>query len=165
VNSIDPNDKDYLKPSRDPNKPELGIRAVTSTNDGSARAVSTVRGHVIITDEPSGTDTGPTPMENVLASLLGCESVIIHLVAKAMDFKYSGADMESEGEIDRRGSAGVIGIKPYFSWVKVKITLKTNESAKRVEQLKKNVHLRCPAMNLLKDANVKVEDEWIVVPE
>lgn len=104
-------------------------------------------------------------MENVLASLLGRESVIIHIVAKAMDFKYSSANMESEVEIDRRGSAGVIGIKPYFSWVKVKITLQTNESANRVEQLKKNVLLRCPAMNLLKDANIKIEDEWIIVPE
>jgi hypothetical protein len=55
VNSIDPNDRDYLKPSRDPNEPELGIRAIISMNDGFARAVSTVRGHVIITDEPSGT--------------------------------------------------------------------------------------------------------------
>ena len=82
-----------------------------------------------------------------------------------MDFKYSSANMESEGEIDHRGSAGVISIKPYFSWVKVKITLQTNESANRVEQLKKNVLLRCPAMNLLTDANIKIEDEWIIVPE
>ena len=104
-------------------------------------------------------------MENVLASLLGCGSVIIHIVAKAMDFKYSSENMESEGEIDRWGSTGVIGIKPYFSWVKVKITLQTSGSAKWVEQLKENVLLRCPVMNLLKDANVKIEDEWIFVPE
>ena len=165
MNNINADDKDYLKPDVDPNKAMLGIRAVKSTNDATCRTVATVRGHVVINDEASGTDTGPTPMENVLASLLGCDSVIINMVAKTMDFKYSGVDMEADGEVDRRGSRGVVGIRPHFNWVKLKITLKTNESAARIEKLKKNVKLRCPVMNLLKDANVKVDDEGVIVPE
>ncbi|MBT7769154.1 MAG: OsmC family protein, partial [Rhodospirillales bacterium] len=104
MNNINADDKDYLKPNVDPNKAMLGVRAVKSTNDATCRTVATVRGHVVINDEASGTDTGPTPMENVLVSLLGCDSVIINMVAGLMDFKYSGVDMEADGEVDRRGS-------------------------------------------------------------
>ena len=45
-----------------------------------------------------------------------------------MKFKYSAADLECEGEVDQRGSRGV---RPYFNWVRLKITVHSRESAER----------------------------------
>jgi uncharacterized OsmC-like protein len=82
-----------------------------------------------------------------------------------MRFKYSGVDIEAEGELDQRGSRGVHGVRPYFNWVKLKIQVKTDEPAERFAKLRKNVEYRCPVMNLFRSANVEVLTEWIKVPK
>ena len=157
-------DEDLLEPSVDPNKKLLGIRKVSGTNEAGTRTVMKVRSHTVVTDEASGTDTGPTPLETTLAGLVGCEAVIINRCATAMRFKYSGVDIEGEGELDQRGSRGVHGVRPYFNWVKLKIQVKTDESPERFARLQKNVEYRCPVMNLFRSADVKVDAEWIRVP-
>ena len=85
---MDKDDKDLLPPGVDPNKKAIGIRKVTAINEASTRSVMTVRGHIVITDE-KGSDTGPTPLELTLSSLIGCEGVIINRCAEAMSFTYS----------------------------------------------------------------------------
>ncbi|MEN8197528.1 MAG: OsmC family protein, partial [Pseudomonadota bacterium] len=107
---------ELLEPSIDPNKHAIGIRRVSAQNKAATRTVMTVRSHELITDE-RGTDTGPTPLEMALSSLLGCEGVIINRCAQAMGFKYSAVEMDAEGEVDQRGSRGVRGVRPYFNWV------------------------------------------------
>ena len=88
-------DIDLLPPSIDPTKEALGIRRVSARNEASTRSVMMVRDHVVITDE-KGTNTGPTPLEMALSSLLGCEGVIINRCADAMRFAYTAVDMEAE---------------------------------------------------------------------
>jgi uncharacterized OsmC-like protein len=152
-----------LEPSVDPDKKALGIRKVTARNEARPRTVMMVRDHVVITDEKE-TDTGPTPLEMALSSLIGCEGVIINRCAEAMQFAYTGVDMEGEGEVDQRGSRGVQGVRPYFNWVKLRIRVHTNESQDRFERLIRNVEYRCPVMNLFKSADVKVIVDWQRVP-
>jgi len=157
-------DKDLLPPSIDPKKAAIGIRKVVARNEASTRSVMMVRNHVLVTDEP-GSDTGPTPLEMTLSSLLGCEGVIINRCAEAMGFNYSAVDLDGEGEVDRRGSRGVAGVRPYFNWVKLRIRVHSNETQERFEKLKKNVEYRCPVMNLFRSADVDVIAEWELVPE
>ncbi len=76
---------DLLPPSVDPNTAALGIRRVSARNEASTRSVMMVRDHILVTDE-KGTNTGPTPLEMTLSSLLGCEGVIINRCAEAMQF-------------------------------------------------------------------------------
>lgn len=157
-------DDDLLEPSVDPKKRAIGIRRVTAVNEGSTRTVMTVRGHTIVTDEKES-DTGPTPLEMTLASLNGCEGVIINRCAQAMGFKYSGVEIESEGEVDQRGSRGVRGVRPYFNWVKLTIRVKSSETPERFAKLAKNVEFRCPVMNLFRSADVDVTADWQLVEE
>lgn len=152
-------DPDLLKPSVDPNKKALGIRRVSARNEASTRTVIMVRDHVVITDEKES-NTGPTPLEMTLSSLLGCEGVIINRCAEAMKFQYTAVDLEGDGEVDQRGSRGVQGVRPYFNWVKLRIRVHTEESQERFERLTKNVEYRCPVMNLFKSADVDVEVQW-----
>jgi uncharacterized OsmC-like protein len=156
-------EQDLLEPSVDPNKKALGIRKVTARNEARPRTVMMVRDHVVITDEKE-TDTGPTPLEMALSSLLGCEGVIINRCAEAMQFTYTGVDLEGEGEVDQRGSRGVQGVRPYFNWVKLRIRVHTDESQERFERLIRNVEYRCPVMNLFKSADVEVMVDWQRVP-
>ena len=150
---------DLLPPSVDPNKKALGIRRVSARNEASTRSVMMVRDHVVVTDE-KGTDTGPTPLEMTLSSLLGCEGVIINRCAEAMQFSYTAVDMEADGEVDQRGSRGVQGVRPYFNWVKLRIRVHTEETQERFERLTRNVEYRCPVMNLFKSADVDVDIRW-----
>ena len=148
-------DNDLLEPSIDPKKRAIGIRKVSAVNEASTRGVMTVRGHTVITDEKKS-DTGPTPLEMTLASLNGCEGVIINRCAQAMGFKYAGVEIESEGEVDQRGSRGVRGVRPFFNWVKLTIRVKTSKTPERFAKLAKNVEFRCPVMNLFRSAGVEV---------
>ncbi len=158
-------DADLLPPSIDPNTKKIGIRRLTARNEAATRTVITVRDFEVVTDEPHDSNTGPTPLETVLAALAGCEGVIIKRCAAAMNFSYGAVDMECEGEVDARGSRGVPGVRPYFNWVKLGIVIHSNETPERLEKLRKNVEFRCPVMNLLRGANVEVTADWKMVPE
>lgn len=152
-------DTDLLAPSIDPHKKALGIRRVSARNEASTRSVMMVRDHIVITDEKES-NTGPTPLEMTLSSLLGCEGVIINRCAEAMKFSYTAVDMEADGEVDQRGSRGVQGVRPFFNWVKLKIRVHTDETQDRFDRLTKNVEYRCPVMNLFKSADVDVQITW-----
>ncbi len=158
------NDNDLLEPSVDPKKKAIGIRRVSAHNEASTRTVMMVRDHVLISDE-KGTNTGATPLEMCLSSLMGCEGVIINRCAEAMNFKYRSVEMEGEGEVDQRGSRGVHGVRPYFNWVKLKIRVYSNESEERFAKLTKNVEYRCPVMNLFRSADVQVDAEWELIAD
>lgn len=153
---------DLLPPSVDPNKKALGIRRVSARNEASPRTVLMVRDHVLIADEKE-TNTGPTPLEIALGSLLACEGVIINRCAEAMNFAYTAVDLEGDGEVDQRGSRGVQGVRPYFNWVKVRIRVHTDEPQDRFDRLIRNVEYRCPVMNLFKSADVDVQIHWEAV--
>lgn len=134
--------------------------------DGMLVSIGT-RSHRWIIDEPThkgGTDLGPTPLESLLGSLVGCETVVLKLVADAIGFAYSGIEIECEGTADMRGARGVKGVRPYFSAVKMTILLTTDEGAKRVELLRRNVEQRCPVMNLFESADVEMDVTWKTVP-
>ena len=150
---------DLLPPSIDPKTKALGIRRVSARNEAATRTVMMVRNHIVVTDEKS-TNTGPTPLELTLSSLLGCEGVIINRCAEAMKFSYTAVDMEACGEVDQRGSRGVRGVRPYFNWVRLRIRVHTDETENRFDRLVRNVEFRCPVMNLFKAAGVDVSVVW-----
>jgi uncharacterized OsmC-like protein len=150
---------DLLPPSVDPNTAALGIRRVSARNEAGTRTVMMVRDHVLVTDEKE-TNTGPTPLEMCLSSLLGCEGVIINRCAEAMRFAYTAVDIDADGEVDQRGSRGVQGVRPYFNWVRIRIRVHTEEPDDRFQRLARNVEYRCPVMNLFRSADVKLDVTW-----
>jgi uncharacterized OsmC-like protein len=153
-----------IKPNVDPDKPMIGVRDVKAHNDATCRTVVTVRGHEQVCDEKDGTNTGPTPLETVLGGLASCEAVMIFSVTEALGYKYDTVDFDIQAEVDGRGSRGVRGVRPYFNWVKMKVTITSNDiDDKKLVAVKKNAEARCPVMNLMIDAGVDVETDWNVV--
>ena len=156
----DSTDSDFLPPDVDPDKSLLGVREIRGTNAAEAKTISKVREFEVVTDEKTGSNIGPSPLETVLCALTGCEGVIINRCAKVMNFKYSGGEFECDGWVDARGSRGVRGVRPHFQKVVFKVLLRTEESMERMEKLRKNVEMRCPVMNLLADAGVELDVTW-----
>lgn len=157
---------DLIEPTVDPNARKLTYRNLTAHNEGGDKTVVSVRDTPdLVIDHPTdrgGTNEGPTPVETVLGGLVGCDAVITRSVAKILKFEYGAIDYTCEAQIDTRGVAGVKGVRPYFEKVFVTKTIHTNESAERIEKLKKNVEQRCPVSNLVRDAGVELTIEWMV---
>lgn len=156
-----------VDPGLDPDKAHIIHPRVHSENSSGTKVAVFAREHAWTIDEPKpkgGSDLGPTPLESLLGSLAGCESVVLRLVANAIGFKYTGLKVECEGAADLRGARGVKGVRPYFTSVRLILTLATDEPDERVEILKRNVELRCPVMNLFSSANVEMDVIWDIVP-
>lgn len=161
-------DEDIIEPSIDAATQKIAVRHVKAKNHGGTRTMVQVRDFApVFTDEPAslgGSNTAPSPLETVLVALVGCDGVIINGVAKAMGFSYAGVEFACQSQIDVRGPKGVLGIRPYFEAADLDITIYTDETDRRLEQLKKNVEFRCPVMNLLRAADVKLNATWMRRP-
>lgn len=137
-----------------------------SSKSNQLQSVVTMDNHQITIDEPAkmgGQDTGPSPMQLVLAALAGCENVMAHLIAKEMNFDLQDLSFEVKGTLDMRGLAGTVGVKPYFQNVSVQASVKTSEPNERLQELVTTLENRCPAFTLLRDAGVAMEEKWIIV--
>lgn len=159
-------EEDRVAPFFDPDTKRMAVRQVHAVNDATARTEITIGNHpTTITDEPitsGGNETGPTPLETVLAGLVGCKAVMIHNVASAMNFDYEGVEIDAAGTVDLRGPKGVPGFRPYFDTVDITINIFTEESEERMNKLALNAEARCPVMNLFRDAGTEVNAEWVV---
>lgn len=154
-----------IPPSIDPSKRVLVKPNLTASNAAELKTVVRVRHMDVMVDEPiekGGSDLAPTPLETVLAALVGCEAVVLHAVAKAIGFKNDGVEFECEGDANLRGARGVKGVRPYFETVRLNINVSTDEPEKRLDLLRRNVEQRCPVMNLFQDAGVSMQVDWQV---
>lgn len=114
-------------------------------------------------DEPGdlgGQDTAPTPMEYVLAALLGCTTVMAVMIAKEMAIKVNALMMRAEGELNTDGIMGKGNVPPYFTRVKQEISINSTASQEQLERLAEQIKKRCPVYNMLKAAGTVVEVSW-----
>src|SRR5690554_3300275 len=91
--------------------------------------------HSFIIDEPpnmGGTDEGIDPLSAMLGSLIGCENVIIKLVAKEMSLNIGEIEFEVDGRLDIRGLMGDPSVKTYFDTVTIKVTIETSEPTDKI---------------------------------
>ena len=136
---------------------------VRAENEGLAITAKTGN-HEVVLDEGAqmgGKDSGPNPMQNVLASLASCENVTAHMVAKEMEFDLQGLSFDITGTFDPRGFMGDASVRPYFEEVSVDVTVTTSESDARIKDLQEAVESRCPVYTMFKAADVKMNDNWV----
>lgn len=142
----------------------IHVQAQTTWQSG-VQSISQIRDFApVVMDEPvalGGKDTGANPMEYLVAALNGCKAVMIPLIAKELKFEFSALRFDSQGTIDLRGLMGVEGVSPHFQQLNFTVYIETDESEQRLAALEKAVATRCPVYNLLKDANVQLQTQWI----
>jgi len=142
-------------------------RQVAGTTHATMRTVlDYADAGVQVTDEPAaagGGGSGPTPLQSVLGALCGCEAVTFRRTATEFGFEYDRIDFEAACTIDIRGRSGDRSVRPHFQTVKLQATVITSQSQEALDELVEEVEARCPVMNLMKDAGVRLDVRWVAV--
>lgn len=117
----------------------------------------------VVMDEPvalGGDNQGPNPLEYLVASLNGCKGVMVPLIAKELDFTFSELRFAAKGVVDLRGLMGEPDVCTHFQSLQFTVSIKTDETDERLQQLQEAVSARCPVYNLLRDAKVELSTQW-----
>ena len=142
--------------------------SATTTNSTMRTVLDYEESGVQVTDEPvaaGGGGSGPTPLQSVLGALCGCEAVTFRRTATEYEFEYDRIEFEGAATIDIRGRSGDRAVRPHFQTVKLQARVFTAQSQEELNELVEEVEARCPVMNLMKDAGVKLDVRWEVFPE
>ncbi|MBK1874263.1 OsmC family protein [Marinobacter sp. 1-3A] len=118
----------------------------------------------VVMDEPKelgGDNQGPNPLEYLVASLNGCKGVMIPLIAKELKFEFSELSFDTKGSVDLRGLMGDPSVSTHFQNLRFQVTIKTDEPEERLQALQSAVADRCPVYNLLRDAGVSLQTQWV----
>lgn len=152
----------------DMGEPIMRRKMLTAANHGTMMTdIDFGEYGVFVTDEPiahGGTGEGPSPLQTVLGALCGCESVTFHRTAAEFEFSYEGIEFEAAFTIDIRGRLGQRGVRQHFQTVKLQATVTTDESVERLSEVVAETEARCPVFNLINDAGVNLEVNWIRRP-
>lgn len=148
-------------------KPKLAAITARGEWTGDVRTEVRVRHFApILMDEPrelGGTDLGANPMEYVLAALMGCETVLMAMVAQERNFTYDGIEYDLRGTLDLRGLEGATDVRPYFREITGTVRVTTTETEADLLDVAKEVERRCPVYTMLAAADVKFNVDWQAV--
>jgi len=70
-------------------------------------------------------------------------------------------DFEAAFTIDIRGRQGDRSVRPHFQTVRVRAVVATAEPVTALAAVIEETEARCPVMNLLVDAKVDLQVEWV----
>jgi len=115
-------------------------------------------------DEPErlgGTDTGPNPLEYLLAALAGCLNVLGHAVAREMGFTIDSMSVSIEGDLDPVAFTGRRpGVRPGYQEIRVRFSLKTSATQDTLNSWAEAIEARCPVSdNLINPTPIRITFE------
>ena len=107
------------------------------------RSETKIRQFSVTVDEPptlGGTDTGPNPVELVLAALATCQEITYRAYATALGIPLESVSVKLEGTLDLRGFFAVKdGVRAGFSDIRGVVNLKSSAPAAELAKLKEVV--------------------------
>jgi uncharacterized OsmC-like protein len=117
------------------------------------RSETKIRQFSVTVDEPpslGGTDTGPNPVELVLAALATCQEITYRAYATALGIPLDGVSVKLEGSLDLRGFFAVKDdVRAGFNEVRGIVHLKSSAPAADLAKLKEVVDAHCPVLDIL----------------
>ncbi len=134
-----------------PEPPIATFSASTSLVDEYRTSVQ-IRDFSLEVDEPpliGGTDTGPTPVELVLAALGTCQEIVYATYARVLAIPIDGVDITAEGRIDLRGFFGVGEVAAGFKDVSYTVDIASSAPAADIARLVETVNAHCPVLDIL----------------
>ena len=128
------------------------------------RSETKIRQFNVTVDEPpnlGGTDTGPNPVEFVLAALATCQEITYRAYATALGIPLESVSVTLEGSLDLRGFFAVKdGVRAGFNDVRGVVNLKSSAPDAELAKLKDVVDAHCPVLDILRapvPVNLKLE--------
>ena len=123
---------------------------------------SDIRGHKVVIDQPAnagGTNTGPTPLELMLASLAGCIGAIGRIVAMQKRIELRGMDIKVEGPLDVDGLLGKpIDGRVGFGGFTITVDVDADMTDEEKNTFIHEVDARCPVSeNLLNATPISIK--------
>ncbi|MDT8444401.1 MAG: OsmC family protein [Desulfuromonadales bacterium] len=128
------------------------FRASSYSEADSFAVHSQIRGFSATMDEPlelGGTDTGPNPVEMLLAALGGCQEIVYRAYAAVMGLEIERIEVHAKGYLDLRGLLNLADIPSGFSLVSFTTKIISNEPEEKLRQLAEIVEKHCPVMDSL----------------
>jgi uncharacterized OsmC-like protein len=119
--------------------------------------------HEIVIDEPAargGTDLGPTPIETMIAALLGCTNVILNRVAEKHYVVVKDLSLQAEASFDRRGVMLEEEVVVPFPEIRLSINLTTPSTDDQVERVKSDLGKFCPVSKVIRQSGTQLEEIW-----
>lgn len=150
----------------------VGISDVTTVSHEQMRVEAHFEGQqTLMFDEPEGFDIGDppdlrgrsrgwTPVHAQLAALAGCTSITIAVVARDQKFRYQGLATKLRSLIDIRGFFFDLHRQPNFEQLNFDLTVTSKESVKRLRELARETHRRCPQLGIFRAAGVPMLVTW-----
>lgn len=150
--------------------------SVTGTGCGSKVTMQNKSGMEMATDVPQkfgGTETAPTPVETLLAALIGCEQATSQYVGRSMNPRLLIDKIEFDLKMDRdaRGALELpieqtpsISACPKRCYGTATVFLRGEGKTISLDQLallKEQTEARCPVANMLKASGCPMDIVWV----
>jgi uncharacterized OsmC-like protein len=130
-----------------------------------ARTDVEVRDVDVTIDEPTqrgGTNMGLTPVETLMAALLGCTNVIGHKCAEKHGIELDYMSVTADVTFDRSGTQLQEEIAVPFPKIVLKIDVTTSADDAAIENVKSDLGKFCPLAKVLREAGTKIEEIWTI---
>ncbi len=136
----------------DPKEAQVTFRSESALQEGLRSRVA-MRDHILTIDEPEelgGTDSGPNPVELILAALGSCQEITYRAYATALGIPLEKVSVTLDGDIDLRGFFGVDdSVRPGYGEIKGTVTLTSTAAEADLHKLRDAVNAHCPVLDML----------------
>ncbi|PNU21332.1 osmotically inducible protein OsmC [Geothermobacter hydrogeniphilus] len=136
-------------------KPQMAtsvFRASSYSEQDSLAVESRMRGFTTAIDEPlelGGTDSGPNPVEMLLAALGGCQEIVYRAYASVMGLRIERIEVHAKGYLDLRGLLNLAEVPAGFSQISFTTRIVSDEPEEKLRHLAEMVERHCPVMDTL----------------
>lgn len=130
-------------------------RSLTQPFQGALRRHAHRRSLVLEADHPpllGGQDNGPTPAEYVLFGVAADLTATVVTVASERAIALEAVETVVEGDVDVRGMLGVAGIRPGYSGITARLTLRSDASAEALAGVLAHARARSTVLDSLAGA-------------
>ena len=136
----------------DPAEAQATFESVSSLGEGF-RSDVTLRDHRLVVDEPEslgGTDTGPNPVELILAALGTCQEITYRAYAAALGIPLEHVAVTLEGDIDLRGFFAVDeSVRPGYQKLRGTVRVVSSADEETLAKLQQAVNAHCPVLDIV----------------
>jgi len=117
------------------------------------RSEISIRQHRLAADEPpalGGADSGPNPVELILAALGSCQEITYRAYATALGIPLDSVSVELAGDIDLRGFFAVDeSVRSGYQNIRGTVNIVSNASETELQKLRAVVDAHCPVLDIL----------------
>ena len=139
---------------------QIRVRASCPTH---SRTEILAGSHKVVVDEPAalgGTNLGPTPVQALLSSWLGCINVILSRIAQANGIPLHGLELECEAVLRTNGVRLEREVAAPLE--KILLRLRTSNALSTVQKnaLLDQLHQFCPLSTILRASGAQITEDW-----